>query len=588
MQQYLKEILFLVGDKKQAIWMVFLFSIGASLDILGLSLIAPYVSLIINPDLIKDGYLFTLLSSAFKDPTSDQLLIIIGILILIIFMIKILFTILINWSILKFSYGKGAQIRTSLMSVYQNLPYSEFLSRNSSEYIHAVQILSSQFSQFLIPTVFRFISEGAVALSILLFLAWLDIYLLAIVLILILGFIFFYDQIFKSRVTQYGKLVNKQQTSMVQTINESVQGFTEIRVLGKEEYFRSNLLNRAQEYANTYAKMQLVTMIPRYMMEYIFFIFVVTTVLLSIYMDKDMQIVATTLSVFSIAALRLMPIANTFSSGISDLRFLRDATSLLYKDLSKGKNLNGGNINTSAAQKNTDKFKTLSLDNVSFYYDDENLIALKNISIAIHAGDSIGIIGTTGSGKTTLINIFLGLLKPTSGAIYVNDVPLESNIDALIKNTAYIPQNMFLLDDTMRENIALGVKSDEIDEKRVIAALKKASLFNFVDNLPNGLNTYVGENGIKLSGGQRQRLALARAIYHERSVLVMDESTSALDNQTEQEIINEIKSLKRKKTIIIIAHRLTTIQHCDCIYRIENGKIIEQGSYKEVVSKEKK
>jgi ABC-type multidrug transport system fused ATPase/permease subunit len=588
MQQYLKEILFLVGDKKQAIWMVFLFSIGASLDILGLSLIAPYVSLIINPDLIKDGYLFTLLSSAFKDPTSDQLLIIIGILILIIFMIKILFTILINWSILKFSYGKGAQIRTSLMSVYQNLPYSEFLSRNSSEYIHAVQILSSQFSQFLIPTVFRFISEGAVALSILFFLAWLDIYLLAIVLILILGFIFFYDQIFKSRVTQYGKLVNKQQTSMVQTINESVQGFTEIRVLGKEEYFRSNLLNRAQEYANTYAKMQLVTMIPRYMMEYIFFIFVVTTVLLSIYMDKDMQIVATTLSVFSIAALRLMPIANTFSSGISDLRFLRDATSLLYKDLSKGKNLNGGNINTSAAQKNTDKFKTLSLDNVSFYYDDENLIALKNISIAIHAGDSIGIIGTTGSGKTTLINIFLGLLKPTSGAIYVNDVPLESNIDALIKNTAYIPQNMFLLDDTMRENIALGVKSDEIDEKRVIAALKKASLFNFVDNLPNGLNTYVGENGIKLSGGQRQRLALARAIYHERSVLVMDESTSALDNQTEQEIINEIKSLKRKKTIIIIAHRLTTIQHCDCIYRIENGKIIEQGSYKEVVSKEKK
>ena len=209
-----------------------------------------------------------------------------------------------------------------------------------------------------------------------------------------------------------------------------------------------------------------------------------------------------------------------------------------------------------------------------------------NLSIDLHAGESIGLIGTSGSGKTTIVDILLGLLAPTGGSVIYNGDPLQNNLPSWRSQVAYIPQNIFLLDDTLRANIAIGLKED-IDEKKVEKAIKQAQLNDLLQQLPKGLDTVLGERGLRLSGGQRQRVALARAFYFDRDVLIMDEATSALDNETEKEIIEEIRRLKGKKTMIVIAHRLTTVKHCDCIYRLENGKVVDKGTYSEVVNNDR-
>jgi len=209
--------------------------------------------------------------------------------------------------------------------------------------------------------------------------------------------------------------------------------------------------------------------------------------------------------------------------------------------------------------------------------------ALKDISLQIRAGERIGLIGPSGSGKTTLVDVLLGLLEPQVGELYYNDRPLKDTLTKWRAQVAYLPQQVFLIDDQLRRNVALGAKDAEIDDARVEEALRQACLAELVHQLSDGIHTIIGERGIRLSGGQRQRIALARALYHGRDVFVMDESTSALDNDTEREIIDEIRRLKGQKTLIVIAHRLTTVQYCDRVYRLQNGAIVEHGTYERVV-----
>jgi ABC-type bacteriocin/lantibiotic exporter with double-glycine peptidase domain len=232
-------------------------------------------------------------------------------------------------------------------------------------------------------------------------------------------------------------------------------------------------------------------------------------------------------------------------------------------------------ISTISTVNNTNLFNVLSMKGISYRYQDAKQNTLHQLSLDVHAGNSIGLIGASGSGKTTLVDILLGLLEPQQGEITFNGKPLTETLKDWRSNVAYIPQEIFLIDNTLRRNVALGIEDECIDEQRIINALRKARLSELIQKMPDGLDTILGERGIRLSGGQRQRVALARAFYHERDVLVMDEATSALDYETEHEIIEEIKRLKGDKTIIIIAHRLTTVKHCDRIYKLEGGRIVE-------------
>ena len=272
------------------------------------------------------------------------------------------------------------------------------------------------------------------------------------------------------------------------------------------------------------------------------------------------------------------------------LRFGRDTVSRLHRDLEHLKqlqielNIEPPKSDLKNKEDSKQPFQSLELQNLSFRYPNARCVALKNISMKIRVGDSVGLIGPSGAGKTTLVDVILGLLKP-EGSICYNRNPLQDKLSDWLAQAAYLPQEVFLIDNTLCRNVALGVEDDAIDENRLREAIHKARLKELVEQLDQGIHTLIGERGIRLSGGQRQRVALARAFYHGRNVLVMDEATSSLDNETEQEIVEEIKHLKGKITIIVIAHRLSTVQHCDYIYRMENGCIVEAGSPKQVLRK---
>jgi ABC-type multidrug transport system fused ATPase/permease subunit len=468
------------------------------------------------------------------------------------------------------------------MQAYQFLPYTEYIRRNSSEYIYSIQQLTAQYSGQVVLPLLRTISDGMVAFLILILLALQNIFALAL-LVVLLGLIFFLNDIFfRNNLKKYGENINKASATIIQGVSEGMDGLKEIRVLGKEQYFYQMVHKNAKKQAFFGTKALTLAMAPKYILELTMISFIMLLVLATLLLGNNIDTLLPTLGVFGIASLRLFPAANALVHSLTQIRYSRDSVTRLYNDQHRLKQLSDKEGYSMSAQI-PKQFQVLNLDRVSFTYPQSEYKALNEISLEIKAGESIGLIGPSGSGKTTLVDMLLGLLEPQQGSIQYNGEEVKTALGQWRSQSAYIPQQVFLIDDTLRHNVALGIASDEIDNEKLQESLRQSKLIEVVEQLPQGINTVLGEKGVRLSGGQRQRVALARAFYHGRDVLVMDEATSALDDQTEREIVKEIDQLKGKKTIIVIAHRLTTLKHCDRIYKLENGRVTAVGSYKELI-----
>ena len=379
----------------------------------------------------------------------------------------------------------------------------------------------------------------------------------------------------------FGKKSNKAGQKMTKSIQEGVDGLKEIRVLKAEEYFFRKFANQAQNYALNYSASTIIQTSARFVLELLMIIFFTSIVILTSLWSMQSSLFST-LAVFGVASLKLIPSMNILSVTINTLRFSEDGVNKLYEDFSALKGLR-----ISKSEEITlleENFESLSFKGVCYKYPKTDEDALKNINLDIKSGDCVGIIGHSGSGKTTLIDLLLGLLNPHTGKIYFNDQDLKDSLQRLRENVVYLPQEVFMFDDTLLRNIAVGQEVKDIDENSVIKALKDSRLYEFTESLPKKLDTLIGERGVKLSGGQKQRVALARAFYLSRSVLVLDESTSALDTDTEQEINSQISHLKGKLTQIIIAHRHSSLSHCDFIIKLENGEIVSQGTPAEILN----
>ena len=286
---------------------------------------------------------------------------------------------------------------------------------------------------------------------------------------------------------------------------------------------------------------------------------------------------------FGVAALRLIPSANRISGAVISVRYGSFAMNELYRDVNETQNINldfpliGSHDLKPKVSKF--KFRKLEVKNISYLYPQADTDAISNLSMVVDSNQSIGIIGKSGSGKTTLINIILGLLTPQKGTVEVNGVPIKNDLRSWLDIVAYIPQDVFIFDDTIRRNIAMGVPDEKIDMEKLAQSIAVAQLKDVVNKLPDNIETIVGERGVRLSGGERQRLALARSFYHEREVIIMDEATAALDNETERQLVGAINEFKIHKTMIIIAHRLSTLKDCNIIYEVDNGRIIDSSSF---------
>ena len=576
MKNYIKEILFLIGDQVRVLPVMMIFFVSVSLlDLIGIGLIGPYVGLIFDSGPMN-GQVLDLVRFIGLPVERDLLLPAFGIVLLIVFSLKAVVGIWINYKIVSFAQYQQVSLRSYLMKSYQSLPYDEYINRNSSEYVHSIQGMVLQFSgQVLIPLL-KSISDGLIVFVVFVFLAWVNGIAVLLLLGLVFGFVVIYDLLLKKKIRKYGEEANESAQYMLQGVHEGVDGFKEIRILGKEDYFYNKVLKGAEKYSQLNALVNVYTSIPKYLMEVILVGFVVLLVMITVFLERSAHDLLPTLAMFGVASLRIVPAANLFASNVVQLRFGRDAVKRLVKDVKKLGRFNGISISClSSGDREGEAFEEFCLKDVGFLYSKNNV--LEDINLSFRAGESIGIIGSSGSGKTTLVDLMLGLLDPSAGEIkYNNEQLTKDNIGVWRQQIAYLPQQIFMVDDTLRCNIALG--ENEVDEARLDDVLRQTCLKDFVDQSPDGINTIIGEKGVRLSGGQRQRVVLARALYHGRDVLVMDESTSALDTETEKVIVEEIRRFHGKKTLIVIAHRLSTVQYCDRVYRLDSGKIVDVGS----------
>ena len=554
---------------------------------LGIGLLGPYIALFTDPSKISEQEIFLLAYEFIK--TNLDPLTLMGLLLITIFAFRTVSAIYVNRLILSYCRDIQISLRTSMMKSYQSMNYQKFISYDSSDAISNITILTMYFTNNVLYMTLKASAELLLAFFIISFLFFINPVLVLILIGGLFLLIVSYSSFFKNLMSSYGKKINLANASAIQAVKQALEGLKEIRVLGKENFFFNRLEDNSKQYANLHANSVLITTASKYFIEFsVMTFFIVIISASSFFISSETSNVLGVIGMFAFAAIRLLPGVTLVSSAILQLRAhkntvdrLFDAIQDLNLEVEKEKLIK---VEDYYEPQKGSIFKSVSLKNITYSYPSSKKNALTNISMRIEKGESIGIIGASGSGKTTLVDIFLGLLKPDAGTILLNDKPMQDNLDSWRKMTAYIPQETLMINESLKSNIKLSEKFFEDDEKKLSEIISQAKLEDVVKNLPEGIESNLGEGGIKLSGGQRQRVSLARAIFHSRELLVFDEATSALDMETEDDVMQEIKKIKGSKTLILIAHRQDTLRFCDRIFELKDGKVINEGTPKEILN----
>jgi ABC-type multidrug transport system fused ATPase/permease subunit len=594
----LAKFLYIYTGTKQSLFLLFLMAILTSiLESFGIGLIGPFLNLSSNPEKIREIPLLNWIYIQFNLQSNSQLVLILGLSIILIFAIKSVAYILTNAYLFRIGFNQKKKLVSRMMSAYLRTPYAFFLERNSATITQNIIIETSTFTtEYLIPLL-----TASVNTIIILFILSLLAKTSLLLLVMILGILLLTGAIFESfgkRIRKWGRIRTESDKAMIKVINHSMGGLKETRVIGCESYFEKQLNFHGEKWkkAVTLFRTSKITF-PVIIQNGLIIVVVGFVCTLSITAMQESQDLSSILAVFVTASLRLIPSANQFINAASSIRNSSYSVDAIYADLkaleevignTKSKNSHLTNLVSAVYPCNEetsilDFANRIELMNVRYRYPKAKNDVIKGISLTIQKGESIALIGKSGAGKTTLVDILLGLLEPQHGDIQVDGISIYKNLRSWQNLVGYIPQSIFLMDDTVERNIAFGVPDELIDSKRLEKAIQVAQLSELIQQLPEGVKTRVGERGVKFSGGQRQRIGIARAIYHEREVLVLDEATAALDNETEQLVSDAIQSLAGSKTLIIIAHRLSTVEDCDRVYLLEQGRIAKSGTYQEVV-----
>jgi ABC-type multidrug transport system fused ATPase/permease subunit len=582
LRRYLADLLFLLGSHRSRLpWILGSFFLVAFLDLLGLAVVGAYIVLLTQSEGVATGLLATLVNT-FKLDSNPQSKLLLGLSLIAIFTVKGVAAVLVQRHILLFAADQGVRLRTRLSSVILEMSFETFTSRNSSEYVQGLVTYVNQFSSSVV-SLLRLAAEGVIAVSIGLMLLTLNgvsvLLLIGIALVLFIA----YDQLTGARLKRAGQSQNEGGTLMIQGVQEGVSGLKELRILGCEPYFLSQIQRGSQQWASAGVFVALMGVIPRYLVEIAVMVFIVGLLGIFMMQGSNLEAMYPVIGILGVAAVRLGPATSMILQTAARLRAGRPAITALRQEFLT---ITKAPIHTQRQGDSGKRrsFQSLELDEVVFSYREATRPAIDRVSLTLAAGESIGLTGASGAGKTTMVDVILGLFSYQAGEIRYNGEQLADCLQDWWSSVAYLPQEVFLVDATLEQNVALNIKPEDIDEQRLNNSLAQARLTDLSAELPQGVKTLIGEKGIRLSGGQRQRVALARALYHRRDVLVMDEATSALDYETEREIVEEIRRLKGKKTMIVIAHRLSTLQHCDRIYRLERGRIAAINSYAEAVA----
>lgn len=560
-------------EKLKLIWILFLLVVGSFMELLGVSVFLPFVQIMMDQEVIYTNEWLNYFYVLFGFRTLESYLAAIALLICAVYLFKNVYLTFMQNEILKFSYRTRMNLATRLLTTYMSEPYTFHLNRNIAELQRSIQYDANQF-MLLVNASLQLLAEMAVIVCLGLYLFHTSHSITLVIMSLLIICIGIFFLISKKISRRLGKQNEMYNAKLYQWINQSLGGIKEIKVLNREKYFVSAYKNVYKKLIKGAKNNEILSAIPKYIIETVCMVGMLLAIIIKMFWGQNnIEVFIIQLSAFAVAAFRLLPSVGKINAYINSIMYCIPSLDLVYHDL---KSIEGCKLIDFEERKETGKKgqlkEKIQICDVAYHYPNADNMVISNISFTIHKGETVALIGSSGAGKTTLADILLGLLEPVRGKVLVDGVNIAENMDEWHHMLGYIPQSIYLSDDTIRNNIAFGVSEDMIDDEAVNEALRKAQLFEFVQSLPEGMNTFVGDRGVRLSGGQRQRIGIARALYNDPDVLILDEATSALDNDTEAAVMEAIENLRGHKTMIIIAHRLTTIRNADIIYEIGNGE----------------
>ena len=572
--------IFSVKQRLQFAGLFFLQLIETCFDFLSISLILPFVNVLISAGSMQDSWWYSLITGILHTSSTTSVLLFLTLLMIAVYIVKNLFILLVMTVRIRFIGTSKIKMGTRMMHCYMHKPYTFHLQRNTSEIIRNINgDVNGAFT--VISSIFSLISD-------ILIVAALTVYLFAVDYVMTLGIMAalavcscVYFLFVRKKVRTTGQESRKITARMYKAIQQAMGGIKEVKVMGREKFFSDVYAEAGTESVRLNCRYNVINAIPARLIETLCMCTILGIIAVKIACGEDLSAVVPSLSAFAIAAIRLLPRANSINSCINTITYNMPSLEALYDDLIESDREELERQKTIEEKKRRHKAvkpgneRHIFARNLTYTYPNKQEPVLKDISLTIRDGETVGIIGATGAGKTTLVDLLLGLLKPDSGSVCYGAMDIYEDYAQWQKHIGYIPQNIYLVDDTIRNNVALGVEEEKIDEDAVWQALENAQLADFIRSLENGLDTVIGERGVRISGGQRQRIGIARALYYDPEILFFDEATSSLDNETEAAVMESINTLGSRKTMIIVAHRLTTLRDCDHIYKVENGNIVE-------------
>ena len=567
--------LFTKSDRLAFIRIVVMVIIGMFLETISLGIVVPIIG-ILTQDNYQEKY--PIFQDIFGALSREDLISLVMVAMVVIYIVRSLFLFWSLWIQKGFSASVSGRLSQSLFAIYLRQPYMFHLQRNSSTLMrnakNATSVVTCGVDPFLV-----LLTDGLVAIAMFaLLIAVEPVGTLAVIIVFGLS-TFVFQRLTRRRIDGWGYQVDYHETKILQHLQEGFGGAKDVKVLGRENEFLSQHEKHLGESIRINRVYNVILTLPRSFMEVITIIGLCVLVVSMVARGRDLADIVPILGLFAAAAFRVMPSINRLLMATQTLIFNRSIIASVYRDFQ---------LDTPVIADTADSrpfAQRLDLLDVSFKYPNASSTALENVSLTIKRGEAVGFVGPSGAGKSTLVDVVLGLFAPTDGVVQVDGQDVQKNLRNWQDQIGYVPQAIYLTDDTLRRNVAFGLNEENIDDKLVANAIRLAQLEDFVNSLPEKLETVVGERGVRLSGGQRQRIGIARALYHNPSVLVLDEATSSLDTPTEHGVMQAVQALQGSKTVIIVAHRLSTVEYCDRLYRIENSRITEEGTFSEVVQK---
>ena len=573
--QVVKELSY-IFDKKNKVKLLFLFILilgSAFLELVGVSAIMPLVNIIVDSTSIYNNQVYYAIYNYFGMNNEKQFVMLMTISLIFVYIIKNIYIVIMYYFQFGFTYNYQRSLAVRLTNCYMKQPYVFHLSKNVAELQRNVIDDVTMFFQAVLGII-QFITEILVSLLLVAYLLYIDKSITLAIMIFLLFFAIAYLKLFKNKSVKWGE--ENRYTNVIRNkwIRQSFEGIKEIKIVNREQFFIDKVDKYYKAFANATKKQQLISNIPRPLFEAACVTAFLSAITIKIAKGVNLNYFLPVISAFAIAAFRLLPSFGRLTTAVNTIAFNYPAVNALYNDLYEADKFNYKDEHIESDVELSFNHE-ISVNNLTFKYPSSEKTILDNVSLCIPKNKSVAIIGASGSGKTTLVDVILGILQPISGSVMTDGIDIYSNINKWHEYIGYIPQMIYLMDDTIRNNVLFGFTDDIDNEEKVWKALEEAQLKSFVEELEDGLDTVIGERGVRLSGGQRQRIGIARALYNDPKILVLDEATSAIDNETENAVMEAIDGLHGRKTMIVIAHRLSTIKNCDIVYRVEDGKVIK-------------